>query len=91
MNSPTRRITVESCESVYQGTNAKGDPFTIYEIHGTDEQGQPIDKPLRSFAQLELGAGTFDVSPYTDKRGEVSYTLKVPRRAQRWRVGCRVR
>jgi hypothetical protein len=71
----TKQIVVTGCRSVYQGTNANGD-YEIFEVDATNPDGTPIAVPLRSFSEIPAGPGEFDVTPYTNSKGETSYTLK---------------
>ena len=81
MPTDIRRLTVTSCASVYEGTNTKGDPFTIFEVEASDENGVAISLPLRSFHDLPLVAGEFTVERY-EKNNRTSYTLKPVRGAR---------
>jgi hypothetical protein len=74
---PTRKLTITSCSAVYEGTNTRGDPSTIFEIEADDENGVAISLPLRSFHDLPLAPGEFEVERY-EKNGRVSFTLKPP-------------
>lgn len=76
----TKSLVVTGCKSVYTGTSDRGE-YQIYEVTATDADGGPITVPLRSFSALPAGAGDFGVTPYTNKSGEVTYTLKQPGRS----------
>jgi hypothetical protein len=77
MSDVKRRLTITGCRSVYQGTNRKGDPYTIYEIGATDEAGQIIQQTLKSFDELAIGlSAEFEIDPYDGGQHGWSYTLK---------------
>lgn len=74
---------MRSTNAVFTGEGAKGE-FTIYDVSATDEEGNPITLPLRSFSSLEeyFGKATmFEIDPYITKTGETTYTLKPPRKS----------
>lgn len=56
-------------------------PWTLYEVHATDENGQPFDRPVRSFDALPVGTvQAAEIKPYTNKRtGEASYHVVLPK------------
>lgn len=75
--SDTRRLQVVGCDVGYQGTNKNNEPYTIYDVAALDENGEPVDQPLRSFDELPIDGELheFEVTPYDGKNGR-TYTLK---------------
>lgn len=73
-----RRLNITGCRQVHSGIGNNGKPYEIYEVDATTEQGLVVNLPLRSFSNLPMGVNTFNVAPYTNNRGETSYTLSLP-------------
>lgn len=84
MGDGSRKLTVTSCEVTHQGTNKKGEPYTIYEVHAVGEDGLPVEESLRSFAELPIGElKTYTIQPYDHERYGRSYTLSLPKAGSR--------
>lgn len=81
--SDTRRLQVVGCDVGYQGTNKNNEPYTIYDVAALDENGEPVDQPLRSFDELPLDGELreFEVTPYDGKNGR-TFTLKLAGQAR---------
>lgn len=77
----TKQLDILECKATYTGSNATtGDEYTIYEVTARDPaKGTLLQVPLRSFSNLPLGVGTYEVSKYEKPGKPASYTLKLPR------------
>lgn len=61
-------------------TGSGGDS-TLYEVYATDENGETIEEPLRTFAELEEGVPIeYDITRYNHPQYGTSYTLTPPKR-----------
>lgn len=81
MPNPKKKINVTGCTPGYNGNDKNGNPYTIFDITGADENGVAIPLKLKSFSELPIGPGEYEVETYTNaKSGESSYTLKDPNR-----------
>lgn len=61
-------------------TNAGG-TSTLYEVYATDEHGEIVEEPLRSFAELEEDICLeYGIERYDHPQYGTSYTLTPPRR-----------
>lgn len=70
-----RRLNILNCNAVHHG-ETNGREWTLYEVVAVTESGEPVDFKLRSFEDLPLGVGDYDVTP-KDYKGETQYTLKL--------------
>lgn len=72
----TRQLTITGCEKIYSGTNRKGEPYDLYEIHAVNENGVVVEQQLRSFEQLDIGLqAEFSISKYDDPQRGTTFTL----------------
>lgn len=84
MSDLKRKLSVTSCEVTHSGTNKKGEPYSIYEVHAVGEDGQPVDEPLKSFAELPIGElREYRIETYDHPRYGRSYTLSLPKAGAR--------
>lgn len=52
-------INILGCIEKKSGVSKAGRPYTIYQVHANDEQGQPIQQELTSFEELPQGQGKY--------------------------------
>lgn len=74
------KLTIVSQRELSTFKNKKGEETVIYEVEAVDEQGKPVDKPLRTFHEA-LPTGElieFDVDIYDHEDFGRTYTLKLP-------------
>lgn len=71
-----RTINVISCAVFRSGTSDSGKAWTIYELTATDMNGQPIDKTLKSFEQIE--GDNVEVELQKNDRGYDEYIVRKP-------------
>ena len=77
MSTYTRKLTVTSIKAIKTFTNKNGNESTIYEVFAVGEDGDPIDKTLRSFDALPEGELIeVEVSRYEHEKYGESFTLK---------------
>lgn len=79
MTTARRSLNVVGCKVTYTGQSKKtGKEFSIYEVMATKPDGSPVELELRSFDNLPLGVGEFEVEKRVDPKYGDTYMLKVP-------------
>ncbi len=82
MAGPVKRVLIVTGQKpIAQVPQKSGGSSTLYEVYATDEHGETIEEPLRTFAELEEGlAIEYDVTRYNHPQYGTSYTLTPPKR-----------
>lgn len=81
--SDTRTLVVASVNEVASGTSANGNDWTLYEVHATDEAGNPVDVALRSFSSLSDHIGkpvVYDIKRNDNEKYGTTFTLTPPKK-----------
>lgn len=79
-NKPFKKKLVITEQTELAHWQANGEDKTIYEVKAVNENGQPINKKLRSF-HPEIPQGElieFEVSEYIHEKWGQTFTLKLP-------------
>lgn len=69
-----KRMNILACESIHEG-QTNGRNWTIYSVTALNEAGEHIDHKLRSFDELPIGYGLYEITA-KEYKGEQQYTLK---------------
>lgn len=76
-----RVLIVTGQKPMAQIPQNSGGTSTLYEVYATDEHGNTIEEPLRTFAELEEGVAIeYDITRYNHPQYGTSYTLTPPKR-----------
>jgi hypothetical protein len=74
----TRKLTVTETKVITSGKSDKGD-WTLYDISAVGEDGQPVQKKLRSFQTLPIGElKEYEVEEVNHEKYGQSFTLSLP-------------
>jgi len=80
-DSGKRVLIVTGQKPIAQVGQKSGGSSTLYEVYATDENGETIEEPLRTFAELEEGVAIeYDITRYNHPQYGTSYTLTPPKR-----------
>jgi hypothetical protein len=82
MSGPVKRVLIVTGQKpIAQVPQKSGGNSTLYEVYATDENGETIEEPLRTFAELEEGVPIeYEISRYNHPQYGTSYTLTPPKR-----------
>ncbi len=76
-----RVLIVTGQKPIAQIGQKSGGSSTLYEVYATDEHGNTIEEPLRTFAELEEGVAIeYEISRYNHPQYGTTYTLNPPKR-----------
>lgn len=76
-----RVLIVTGQKPMTQVRSSSGGSSTLYEVYATDEHGNTIEEPLRTFAELEEGVAIeYEIKRYDHPQYGTSYTLFPPKR-----------
>lgn len=82
MAPPGKRILIVTGQKpIAQVKTSSGGDSTLYEVYATDEHGETIEEPLRTFAELEEGVPIeYEINVYNHHQYGTTYTLVPPKR-----------
>ncbi len=81
MGESFKRVMVVTGQNpIAQIPQKSGGTSTLFEVYATDVDGETIEEPLRTFAELEEGVPIeYDVTRYNHPQYGTSYTLSPPK------------
>jgi hypothetical protein len=71
-----KRLNILAVDAIHEG-QTNGRNWTIYGVTALNEAGDHIEQKLRSFDELPLGDGTYEVEA-REYKGEQQFTIKLP-------------
>lgn len=72
------KVRILGCAVAHQGTDKRGEEYTLYEIKAAREDGEVItDKKLQCFSELPVGDEVLDLiaTPFQSEKHGLSFTL----------------